>query len=341
MRPTEANHEETAKPRTALLQARGITVEYRTRPVTRAVSDVSFDLEAGTALSIVGESGSGKSSVVRAIGGLLRTSADVSWDSLIIDGTSVLPTDVGAVRRLSYVFQEPKSYLNPSLRIGRQLMEILKLQFGIDQREARRRSIELLADVGIPDGERMLGEYVHQLSGGLAQRVAIAMAIAPEPSILIADEPTSALDVTVAAKVIGLIRKLQGERGMALIHVTHNLHLAAKTADRILVMYAGEVVESGVARDVLEAPQMPYTKALLAAAPTADGQGGLKPIPGGPPDLRYTPGGCRFQPRCVHADDRCSAPIRLTRTGPEACARCCRVFELNSLGSAGGVDESA
>jgi peptide/nickel transport system permease protein len=326
------------------MSVRGINVDYRTRPRTRAVSGVSFDLGIGSSLSIVGESGSGKSSVVRAIGGLLLGKADVTWDELTIQGEHAAPNELtrgvapGSGRLLSYVFQEPKSCLNPSLRIGTQLTEVLRLHLGLDRGNAREEAVKLLSEVGIPDGERRLNNYVHQLSGGLAQRVAIAMAIAPKPAILIADEPTSSLDVTVAARVIGLIRRLQAARGMALIHVTHSLHLAAKSSDRILVMYAGQVVEEGVAGEVLLSPQMPYTKALLAAAPKADGTGGLTPISGSPPDLRFASLGCRFQERCVHAQDGCSTEIPLRETTADRLVRCRRVAELNEIVPAGAAN---
>ena len=315
---------------TARLEVRGLSVTYRTAVPTPAVTDVSFSVGVGESLAIVGESGSGKSSVARALGGLLRGSADVAWDELAIDGRSFRPAQLAgpsnpvAGTLLSYVFQEPKSYLNPSLRIGSQLREILGTHLGMGRREATAEAVQLLGDVGIPDGARRMADYPHQLSGGLAQRVAIAMAIAPRPVVLVADEPTSALDVTVAARVVALLRRLQRARGMSLLHITHNLYLAARSSDRVAVMYAGQLVEVGDAAQVLTDGRMPYTQGLLAAAPSADGMREMVPIPGAPPDMRFVGHGCRFRERCPLAADPCGEDVALRDLGGGHDVRCWR-----------------
>ncbi|MBB5788834.1 ABC transporter ATP-binding protein [Jiangella mangrovi] len=313
---------------TPRLSVDGLSVTYRGSRPNPAVTGVSFSIGVGESLAIVGESGSGKSSVARSLGGLLQGKADVSWESMAIDDTRFVPGDVeagvGGVagRLLSYVFQEPKAYLNPSLRIGGQLCEILGIHLKLGRREAEREAVELLDHVGIPDAARRMNDYPHQLSGGLAQRVAIAMAIAPRPAVLVADEPTSSLDVTVAARVVALLRRLQRDRGMALLHITHNLYLAARSSDRVAVMYAGEFVEVGTAADVLRNGAMPYTRGLLAAAPAADGRTRMRPIPGSPPDMREPSTGCRFAPRCAHVHAGCAHDVGLRTVADGHHVRC-------------------
>lgn len=309
----------------------GLDVTYRgARPVT-ALSDVSVTIGEGEALSLVGESGSGKSTFARAIGGLLSGTADVTYRELKVVGVGLDSSGQhpGLGSDIAYVFQEPQSHLNPSIRIGTQLAEVLRIQRGMSRKAAKVEAGDLLEEVGIRDGRSRLRDYPHQFSGGQAQRVAIAIALAAEPKLLVADEPTSALDVTVAARIVALLRRIQLDRGMSMIHVTHNLHLAARTADRVAVMYAGQVVETGPARDVLADPKMPYTQGLLEAAPVAQSKTGLKPIPGSLPDTPALISGCRFAGRCEHARSVCEEPVALHKVNNDRFARCVRWTEID------------
>lgn len=314
-----------------VLSVDGLTVTYRGRRQMTAVSDVKMSLARGESLAVVGESGSGKSTFVRAIGGLLSDRATVAYKQLTVndvglDSANRLPT-LG--RDVAYVFQEPQAHLNPSMRVGSQLMEVLRLQRGMSKKAAVAEATSLLTEVGIRDSRSSLRGYAHQFSGGQAQRIAIAIAIAAQPRLLIVDEPTSALDVTVAARILALLRRIQLERGMAMIHVTHNLHLAARTADRVAVMYAGQIVEVGAAGDVLSQPRMPYTQGLLQAVPAADGSR-PQPIPGSLPDLRASIVGCRFAARCPYVREDCHEPVALRRMPDGHEARCVLVSDENA-----------
>jgi dipeptide transport system ATP-binding protein len=273
----------------------------------RAVDGVSLSVEEGEFLGIVGESGSGKSVTMMAVMGLVAFPGRVSADTLAFAGRDLTRLS-GRERRdltgrdVAMIFQEPTTSLNPSFTIGFQLAETLRQHLGLDAKAARRRSIELLEQVGIPAAESRLKAYPHQLSGGMNQRVMIAMAIACNPKLLIADEPTTALDVTIQAQILDLLAELRRERGMAVILITHNMGVVAETADRVAVMYAGQVMEEQAAGTLFESPQHPYTAALLAALPErSEGEGRLATIPGMVPGLHDRPAGCLFSPRCAFA----------------------------------------
>jgi len=294
----------------ALLQISDLSVEFPTaNGARRAVDQVSFELEEGEVLGVVGESGSGKSVTMLALMGLVPLPGRVSADRLTFAGRDLLGIGDRERRRLigkdiSMIFQDPTTSLNPCFTIGFQLIEVLRLHEGLDHNTARRRTIELLEQVGIPAAESRLKAFPHQLSGGMSQRVMIAMAIACNPRLLIADEPTTALDVTIQAQILELLRSLQRERGMALILITHNMGVVAEMARRIIVMYAGQIVEDRSAAALFISPEHPYTAALLAALPERGGIGGrLATIPGMIPGLYDRPKGCLFSPRCVYATE--------------------------------------
>jgi dipeptide transport system ATP-binding protein len=301
----------------ALLQISDLSVELPTaNGMLRAVDQVSFELEEGGVLGVVGESGSGKSVTMLALMGLVPLPGRVSAERLTFAGRDLLGIGDRERRRLigkdiAMIFQDPTTSLNPCFTIGFQLVEALQLHEGMDRSSARRRTIELLEQVGIPAAESRLKAFPHQLSGGMSQRVMIAMAIACNPRLLIADEPTTALDVTIQAQILDLLRSLQRERGMALILITHNMGVVAEMARRIIVMYAGEIVEDRSAADLFGSPEHPYTAALLAALPERGGvDGRLATIPGVIPGLYDRPKGCLFSPRCAYATgfSRCVRP---------------------------------
>ena len=300
-----------------LLRVEGLTTFFRTRRgIVRAVDDVSLDLEAGTTLAIVGESGSGKSVLTRSLLGLHTTTNIERADGRVFfDGVDLRALPRRELRRIwgqriGLVSQNPMVALNPVVRVGRQITEVLRKNRGFSETAARARAVELLEAVGIPDPQRRMREYPHQLSGGLRQRVTIAIAISCEPDLLIADEPTTALDVTVQAQILALLRSLQQERGMAMIFVSHDLGVVAGLADEIAVMYAGRIVEKAPTRALFRRPRMPYTEALLSSIPTI-GQSGtrLRVIEGRPPDMVQPPSGCRFHPRCPYRGDRCTTEM--------------------------------
>ncbi|MBV9078741.1 MAG: ABC transporter ATP-binding protein [Methylobacteriaceae bacterium] len=293
-----------------LLDIQNLSVEFPTASGTlHAVDGVSLSVEEGDVLGIVGESGSGKSVTMVAVMGLVGFPGRVRADRLAFAGTDLRGISPRERRRLvgkdvAMIFQEPTTSLNPCFTVGFQLAETLRLHLGLSGREARRRSIELLEQVGIPAPESRLKAYPHQLSGGMNQRVMIAMAIACNPRLLIADEPTTALDVTIQAQILDLLATLRRERGMALILITHNMGVVAETAERVCVMYAGQIMEERPASRLFEAPQHPYTAALLAALPErSEGDGRLSTIPGVVPGLHDRPEGCLFSPRCSFATD--------------------------------------
>jgi oligopeptide/dipeptide ABC transporter ATP-binding protein len=279
----------------------------------RAVNGVSVDLDRGQTLGLVGESGSGKSVFVRSImgiqprGNLARFSGHVWFDGVDLATLSTAGLRSVWGRRIGIVPQNPLSSLNPVVRIGPQITEILRYRLRYSRRAAQARAVELMQQVGIPSPERRLREYPHQLSGGMRQRVAIAMALAGEPDLLIADEPTTALDVTVQAQILALMQRLQRERQMAMIFVSHDLAVVAGLADEIAVMYAGRIVERGPARAVVDHPKMPYTEALLRASPRLEQARHvqLAVIPGRPPNMIEPLSGCPFHPRCFRADELC------------------------------------
>jgi dipeptide transport system ATP-binding protein len=297
-----------------LLDIENLSVDFPTiGGVMHAVDGVTIKVEEGEVLGIVGESGSGKSVTMLALMGLVAYPGEIRADRLAFAGQDLLSLSAGERRRLTgkdlaMIFQEPTTSLNPCFTIGFQLQETLRLHEGLDRAARRRRAIELLDQVGIPAPESRLRAFPHQLSGGMNQRVMIAMAIACNPRLLIADEPTTALDVTIQAQILDLLLTLQRERGMALILITHNMGVVAETAQRVAVMYAGQIVEERGAAALFAAPQHPYTAALLAALPErSTGETRLATIPGMVPGLHNRPTGCLFNPRCLYANARCRA----------------------------------
>ncbi|GGD21728.1 dipeptide ABC transporter ATP-binding protein [Aureimonas glaciei] len=322
----------------ALLTIEGLNVAFRSGddlvPVLR---DVDLTVGRGEIVCLVGESGSGKSLTALSIAGLLPDSAVTPSGRIdlgerrLVDG---IRHDFKNMRgkRIGMIFQEPMTSLNPVLRVSEQIAESLVRHRGLDWRQAGAEAVALLEHVGIADAERRAQQYIHQLSGGMRQRVMIASAIAAEPELLIADEPTTALDVTVQAQVLDLIRKLRDERGMGVLFITHDLGVVADIADRVYVMYGGRVVEAGSVRDVLKRPRMPYTRGLLRALPHEEGRvAELYAIPGTVPSPRDMPAGCGFAPRCEHAEDVCrlALPV-LEPVAAGHAVRCARWRDLSS-----------
>jgi len=299
---------------TRLLEVSDLTVEFRTAQGWGvAVDGVGLELQPGRTLAVLGESGSGKSATARAIMGVLPAGAGrVSQGQVVLHGRDLLKLKAEerrAVRgaQIGMVFQDALSALNPVLPVGYQIGEGCRVHLGMSRRAARRRALELLELVGIPDARRRIDDYPHQFSGGMRQRVMIAAALAADPEVLIADEPTTALDVTVQAQILQLLAKLQADRQMSLMLITHDMGVVAGMADDILVMYAGRVVEQGPADDVFDRPAHPYTRALLDSICTADQLGKpLRVISGQPPDLGNLPSGCAFRTRCPQAAELCT-----------------------------------
>jgi dipeptide transport system ATP-binding protein len=296
----------------ALVEVRNLSVEFQTaRGGFRAVDGVDFTVEDGEVLGVVGESGSGKSVSMLAMMGLIAWPGRVLADRMSFAGTDLLGLDAGERRRIvgkdiAMVFQEPGTSLNPCFTVGFQIMETLEVHEGGSRAERRQRTIELLGQVGIPAPETRLSAFPHQLSGGMNQRVMIAMAIACNPRLLIADEPTTALDVTIQAQILDLLLALQRDRGMALVLITHDMAVVAETAKRVMVMYAGQQVEEQMVDRLFAAPRHPYTAALLDALPERSAaKRRLSTIPGMVPGIDDRPNGCLFNPRCRYADDRC------------------------------------
>jgi peptide/nickel transport system ATP-binding protein len=296
----------------ALLEVSHLKTHFRTPSgVVHAVNDVSFDVQAGETLCLVGESGSGKSVAAMSVMRLLE-GASHPGGTITFNGTEMLSAPESEIRRLrgseiAMIFQEPLTSLNPVMRIGTQLDEAIRAHEGGSRKAARARAAELLSEVGIPDPVRRLDEYPHQFSGGMRQRVMIAMALALRPKLLIADEPTTALDATIQAQILELLRRMQREHGMALLFITHDMGVVAQMADRVAVMYAGRIVEQGPAGQVFADPLMPYTWSLLESVPRLDAPADrFFSIPGTPPRTSHQAQGCPFQPRCPVAVDRCA-----------------------------------
>ncbi len=312
-----------------LLEISQLCVDFPSKHgVLRAVDDVSLTLDHGEVLGVVGESGSGKSVSMLALMGLVPFPGQVRAQRLRFADHDLLELDAKSRARLTgkdvaMIFQDPTTSLNPCFTVGYQLAETLRLHLGLDHRAARARSLDLLDQVGIPAARSRLDAYPHQLSGGMSQRVMIAMAIACNPRLLIADEPTTALDVTIQAQILDLLRQLQRERNMALVLITHNMGVVAEMAQRVAVMYAGQIVEQQDAAQLFRAPRHPYTHALLASLPERSlGQKRLNTLPGVVPGLHDRPGGCLFAPRCAYAGDDCqrnSAPLQDLGTGQVRC----------------------
>ena len=316
---------------TVLLRVRDLRATFVDADgATRAVDGVSFDLDEGETLGIVGESGAGKSVLALSVLRLVEPPGTIAPESVVAyRGTDLLRLREPELRRLrgseiSMVFQDPAGSLNPVLRIGSQIVETLRAHRPLTRRDARGRAIELLGLVGMPDPERQIDAYPHELSGGLQQRAMIAMALSCEPRVLVADEPTAALDVTVQAQILELLADVTRRMGTALLLISHNLGVVAHLADRVAVMYGGQIVEQGPAARLFADPQHPYTVALLAAAPLRNEKADRLPaIPGAVPSAVRWPTGCRFHPRCAHAWERCAAEVPpLLEAGAAHGARC-------------------
>jgi peptide/nickel transport system ATP-binding protein/oligopeptide transport system ATP-binding protein len=298
-----------------VLDVRDLKTVFQTRGgEVHAVNDVSFSLRPGELLGVVGESGSGKSVTMMSLLGLLPSPpADVRNGEVRFDGRDLLrisPEELRSVRggKIGFVFQDPMTSLNPVYSVGFQLMEPLRKHMGMSKKQAAKRAQELLELVGIPDAKRRLDDYPHQFSGGMRQRVMIAIALACDPKVLIADEPTTALDVTIQAQILELMKELREKLGMAVIWITHDLGVIAGIADRVMVMYGGQVVEHAPVRELFSNPQHPYTRALLKTIPTIHGARAkrLTIIEGQPPILGAPPSSCPFRDRCDVAFDRCA-----------------------------------
>jgi oligopeptide/dipeptide ABC transporter ATP-binding protein len=301
----------------ALLEVNDLRTVFKTREgEVKAVDGVSFELDRGKTLGIVGESGCGKSVTASSIMGIVQPPGKVVGGSVMFDGRELVGRKESELedirgREISMIFQDPMTSLNPTLKIGTQITEVLERHLKMKRAEARKRAVELLQEVKIPNAKARLDDYPHRYSGGMRQRVMIAIALACNPKLLIADEPTTALDVTVQAGVLDLLYELRGSHQMAMIIITHDMGVVAETADDIIVMYAGQFVEQATALDLFDSPEHPYTEALLTALPQIEGegirQGRLTSIPGRPPDLLAPPEACRFAPRCPYAGtDDCS-----------------------------------
>lgn len=315
----------------SVLAINDLRVEFHTRAgVARAVDGVSFSIDPGETLGIVGESGSGKSVTCYSLLGLIPTPpGKIAGGTALFDGQDLLtvnPTQLRSIRgqRVSMIFQDPMTALNPYMTVGAQLAEPLRVHEGINKKDAWARAIGALEEVGIQDASRRASQYPHEFSGGMRQRVMIAMAIIMRPEILIADEPTTALDVTVQAELLALLKRLQVQYGMAMILVTHDLGVVAGTCERILVMYAGRIVESGPSEAVFAAPRHPYTKALLDSLPSRHSPGtALYTIPGLPPDPHEAITGCAFAARCSRVESHChDTDPSLESIGDERCTAC-------------------
>ena len=312
----------------ALLEVRDLHTYFRTRAgEVRAVDGVSFDVEVGEMLGIVGESGCGKSVTVLSLMGLVQPPGRVVQGSAFFQGRDLVKLkgrEMEDIRghEIGMIFQDPMTSLNPTLTIGTQITETLRRPLDMNKKEARKRAIELLDEVHIPNAAKRLDDYPHRYSGGMRQRVMIAIALACNPKLLIADEPTTALDVTVQAGVLDLFHELRTQHEMGVIIITHDMGVVAETANDIVVMYAGQIVEQATALDLFDQPEHPYTEALLSALPQVEGEGiregRLLSIPGRPPDLIDPPPACRFAPRCLYAgqDDCAVVPPELREIRP-------------------------
>ena len=309
-----------------ILSVRDLNVSFRTEDETvRAVRGVSFDLAPGQVLGLVGESGSGKSTVAMALTALNRTRNSEFDGQVLYGGRDLLALSDSELRgvrgeQIAMIFQDPMTSLTPVHRVGSLISEVLRAHEPISRKAARSRAVELLAEVGIPDPAHRVDDFPHEFSGGMRQRVMIAMALACHPAVLIADEPTTALDVTIQAQIMRLIRRLQAEHETAVILITHDLGVVAQSAETVAVMYAGRLVEQGTAGDVFSAPRHPYTQALLASIPRVDRPRAarLRAIDGQPPPMAGADHGCAFAPRCPFAEQICETLPGLEQRGATA-----------------------
>jgi oligopeptide transport system ATP-binding protein len=299
----------------SILEVKDLRISFSTHAgEVEAVRGVTFDLRNGETLAIVGESGSGKSVTAKSLMRLLpEANTRIKGGEAIFEGQDLLKLSEKRMQeirgpKIAMVFQDPMTSLDPTMKVGRQITESLTKHLGMSGSRARERAVELLKMVGIPNAEARVRQYPHQFSGGMRQRVVIAIALACDPQILIADEPSTALDVTIQAQILELLRDLQERIGTSIILITHDLGVVAQTARRVAVMYGGKIVETGTVREIFYNPQMPYTWGLLASIPlpTADRSQDLIPIPGSPPDMLEPPKGCPFTPRCPYAMQICA-----------------------------------
>jgi peptide/nickel transport system ATP-binding protein len=296
----------------ALLEVEDLKVEFPTRRgLLTAVAGLFFSIGEGEVLGVVGESGAGKSLTGSAIIGLLEPPGRIAAGEIRFDGRRIdnlPPEEMRRIRgkQIGAIFQDPLTSLNPLYTVGRQLIETIRVHLDLDAGAARARALALLHEVGIPGAEQRIGHYPHQFSGGMRQRVVIALALAANPRLVIADEPTTALDVSIQAQIIALLKRLCREHGTAVMLITHDMGVIAETADRVAVMYAGRIVELGALRDVVQSPKHPYTVGLMGAIPAIGGKRDhLAQIEGAMPRVGAVPPGCAFHPRCAHALDRC------------------------------------
>ncbi|ODU11071.1 MAG: methionine ABC transporter ATP-binding protein [Rubrivivax sp. SCN 71-131] len=295
-----------------LLEVKNLRVEFPTRHGTLlALDDISFSIDPGEILGVVGESGAGKSLTGAAIIGLLEPPGRIAAGQVLLDGRRIDDLDADAMRKvrgkqIGAVFQDPLTSLNPLYTVGRQLVETIRTHLPLSEREARERAIDLLRQTGIPAPEARIDQYPHQFSGGMRQRVVIALALAAEPRLIVADEPTTALDVSIQAQIIALLRHLAREKGAAVMLVTHDMGVIAETCDRVAVMYAGRIAELGPVHEVIHAPAHPYSRGLMGSIPAMDeDRERLLQIDGAMPRLNAIPRGCAFNPRCPQVFERC------------------------------------
>ncbi|MFZ2530263.1 MAG: ABC transporter ATP-binding protein [Rhodococcus sp. (in: high G+C Gram-positive bacteria)] len=320
---------------TPLLSVQGLGVEFLTRSGwTPVLQDVSFDVRAGDLVGLVGESGSGKSVTCGTVLRLLpQRQSRITGGRILFQGKDLLAAserELGAVRGndIAMIFQEPMTSLNPVFTVGDQISEVVRRHRGVGRKQALARAVEVLDLVGIPNAARRVTEYPHEFSGGMRQRVMIAMALACEPKLLIADEPTTALDVTIQAQVLDLIRDMATQFDMGVLFVTHDLGVVAELCTEVVVMYAGQVVERARTVDLYDVPRHPYTEGLLKSVPSIDGRVDLHTIPGSPPIPGSITTGCRFAPRCEYRESECNSIIQLDDLGGHRQTRCARAAEL-------------
>ena len=325
-----------------LLDVRNLRTQFAiSGGVVRAVDGVSWDVRAGETVALVGESGCGKSVSALSVMRLVAAPAGrIVGGAILFKGRDLLALSDEEMRQIrgreiSMIFQEPMTSLNPVLTVGRQVTETMEIHLGMTPARARGRAAEILTLVGISDPERRLGQYPHQFSGGMRQRIMVAMALTCNPALILADEPTTALDVTIHAQILELLKDLSRKLGVAMLMITHNLGIVARYADRVNVMYASRIVERGTAREIYAHPRHPYTLGLLRSVPRLDEpkKAKLAPIPGQPPDLTRLPPGCAFAPRCAFVMDRCRAerPERQS-VGPEHVSSCWVAGQLGQDG---------
>ncbi|MDP9111238.1 MAG: ABC transporter ATP-binding protein [Candidatus Eremiobacteraeota bacterium] len=314
-----------------LLEVKNLRTTFRTEDgLVTAVNGLSYSLEAGSTLGIVGESGSGKSVNALSLMRLIQRPGTIEPGSEIwFDGENLLSKSENDMRRIrgnkiAMIFQDPMTSLNPVLTVGEQVSEAVQLHLGYNRRDATAKTVDMFKKVRIPAPDKRLGDYPHQFSGGMRQRVMIAMALSCDPQLLIADEPTTALDVTIQAQIIELMNEMQRDTGAAIIMITHDLGVVAEICKNVLVMYGGNMVEYGTAEQIFDEPKMPYTQGLLASLPRLDEreQRRLEPIPGQPPNLLRLPPGCAFAPRCKYRMPICDQPVPVYDFGGGHVARC-------------------